>query len=143
MTQFSRSPELIQNFAHRVAILTLELGGAPGKAQLRTLLDVSKPSNNVDQLPLRRQADEKAHVERILEECGGSYDEAAARLGISRSTLWRRLKAKREAVTAKLKTLMTGTRWAAPSPHRSTPGETAARLDCSGVHLQKSAVASF
>jgi propionate catabolism operon transcriptional regulator len=88
----------LQNFAHRVAILTLELGGAPGKSQLRTLIDFSSPSLRTDDLSLRRKQEDFAHIERMLRECGGSYDATAQRLGISRSTLWRRLKNGRDLV---------------------------------------------
>jgi propionate catabolism operon transcriptional regulator len=31
-------------------------------------------------------------VERVLEECGGDQGEAARRLGIGRTTLWRKLR---------------------------------------------------
>lgn len=34
---------------------------------------------------------ESAHIRRIVEECGGNYGEASRRLGISRTTLWRKL----------------------------------------------------
>ena len=36
---------------------------------------------------------ETAHIRSALEECGGNVAEASRRLGVSRSTLWRRLKA--------------------------------------------------
>ena len=36
---------------------------------------------------------ESAHIRSALEECGGNVAEASRRLGVSRSTLWRRLKA--------------------------------------------------
>ena len=35
---------------------------------------------------------ESAHILKALEECGGNVAEASRRLGVSRSTLWRRLK---------------------------------------------------
>ncbi|MBX7196464.1 MAG: sigma-54 dependent transcriptional regulator [Sandaracinaceae bacterium] len=36
---------------------------------------------------------ERAHIERVLEACGGSQSEAARVLGIARNTLWRKLRA--------------------------------------------------
>ena len=46
-------------------------------------------------MPLRvsRQASEAAHIRAVLGDCGGSVQLAAERLGVSRSTLWRRLRA--------------------------------------------------
>jgi propionate catabolism operon transcriptional regulator len=38
-----------------------------------------------------RDAHDKAVIRRVLEECGGNQTEAARRLGIGRSTLWRKL----------------------------------------------------
>jgi propionate catabolism operon transcriptional regulator len=45
--------------------------------------------------PLRatRRASEAAHIRAVLGACGGSVQLAAERLGVSRSTLWRRLRA--------------------------------------------------
>ncbi|HBO69379.1 MAG TPA: propionate catabolism operon regulatory protein PrpR, partial [Deltaproteobacteria bacterium] len=37
------------------------------------------------------KATEAMHIERVVSECGGNHVEAAKRLGISRTTLWRRL----------------------------------------------------
>ncbi|WP_433770451.1 propionate catabolism operon regulatory protein PrpR [Pseudomonas putida] len=39
------------------------------------------------------KATEVAHVRQVVEACNGDMDEAARRLGISRTTLWRRLRA--------------------------------------------------
>ncbi|MNR50688.1 DNA-binding transcriptional regulator DhaR [compost metagenome] len=41
------------------------------------------------------KASEVTHVRQVLEACNGDMDEAARRLGISRTTLWRRLRAGR------------------------------------------------
>ena len=83
----------LQNFAHRVAILVLETGGAPTKRQLAELIDLDTSSDENDTLPAKRRSAELAHITQVLRDAGGSYEEAAARLGISRSTLWRRLRA--------------------------------------------------
>ena len=37
-----------------------------------------------------RAAAEREEIERVLAECGGRVGEAAKRLGISRTTLWKR-----------------------------------------------------
>ncbi len=42
--------------------------------------------------PLRLADVEREHVLRVLERCGGSQPEAAALLGIGRTTLWRKLR---------------------------------------------------
>jgi propionate catabolism operon transcriptional regulator len=39
----------------------------------------------------QRQAQELAHLKRVVEECGGNVSEAARRLGIGRSTVYRKL----------------------------------------------------
>ncbi|MNE93178.1 DNA-binding transcriptional regulator DhaR [compost metagenome] len=41
------------------------------------------------------KASEVAHVRQVLDSCDGDMDEAARRLGISRTTLWRRLRSDR------------------------------------------------
>ncbi|MNF10723.1 Bacterial regulatory protein, Fis family [compost metagenome] len=38
------------------------------------------------------KAAEAAHARQVLETCAGDMEEAARCLGVSRSTLWRRLK---------------------------------------------------
>ncbi|MBI5576350.1 MAG: propionate catabolism operon regulatory protein PrpR [Deltaproteobacteria bacterium] len=43
------------------------------------------------QLKTISKANEAMHIERVLAECGGNYAETARKLGISRTTLWRRL----------------------------------------------------
>jgi propionate catabolism operon transcriptional regulator len=42
-----------------------------------------------------REAQERAHVRRVLEACDGDAAEAARRLGIGRSTLYRKLGGRR------------------------------------------------
>jgi propionate catabolism operon transcriptional regulator len=87
----------LQNFAHRVAVCALEAGGAPTAAQLLGLIDLSPVGGAAenDGLSGRRKIDELAQIQRVLKACNGSYEAAATRLGISRTTLWRRLRAGR------------------------------------------------
>jgi propionate catabolism operon transcriptional regulator len=44
-----------------------------------------------------RDAQERAHIMRVVDECGGNQTAAAKRLGIGRATLWRKLNGRREA----------------------------------------------
>jgi propionate catabolism operon transcriptional regulator len=41
-----------------------------------------------------RDLQEQAVIRRVLEECGGNQTEAARRLRVARSTLWRKLNAR-------------------------------------------------
>ncbi|OGP35712.1 MAG: hypothetical protein A2X88_06530 [Deltaproteobacteria bacterium GWC2_65_14] len=47
--------------------------------------------NDTSLLKSVSKATEAMHIERVVSECGGNYNEAAKKLGISRTTLWRRL----------------------------------------------------
>jgi propionate catabolism operon transcriptional regulator len=47
-----------------------------------------------------RQREERAHIARVLRECGGNQSEAARRLGIGRTTLWRKLRDESETPPA-------------------------------------------
>ncbi|WP_332455054.1 helix-turn-helix domain-containing protein, partial [Alcaligenes faecalis] len=40
----------------------------------------------------QQERSEQEHLAKVLEECGGNRALAAQRLGISRSTLWRKLR---------------------------------------------------
>lgn len=82
----------LQNFAHRVALSALETGAAPGRAQLLAQIDPWPAEAAGDSLPERQKHGEMAHIRRVLKACEGSHEAAAARLGISRTTLWRRLR---------------------------------------------------
>lgn len=59
-----------------------------------SLCPSSPPSADAPQLDLRSvgKASEIAHARKVLEACNGDMDEAARQLGISRTTLWRRLR---------------------------------------------------
>lgn len=45
-----------------------------------------------DDLRAQRERSEQAYLARVLAQCGGSREQAAAKLGISRTTLWRKLR---------------------------------------------------
>jgi len=73
--------------------------GAVSDTEVRTgtSVDAENPAGLVDQekaTALRQlgRTTEAQHVRRALEACGGNMKRAAAALGISRSTLWRRLR---------------------------------------------------
>jgi propionate catabolism operon transcriptional regulator len=48
--------------------------------------------NDVNPLKSVSKTHELLHIEKTIRECDGNYNEAAKRLGISRTTLWRKLK---------------------------------------------------
>lgn len=96
----------LENLLERVAVYAADLDALP--------LDASRLPDIVPELfeggpqagvagngdgELRRvgEASELAHLARVLQECGGDRAQACRRLGISRTTLWRRLKAARQA----------------------------------------------
>jgi transcriptional regulator, propionate catabolism operon regulatory protein len=67
------------------------------KAPARPSIDAKDPAPHSGEpagTTLRKlgRSTEERHARRVLEACGGSMKQAAAALGISRSTLWRRLK---------------------------------------------------
>jgi propionate catabolism operon transcriptional regulator len=93
----------LENIVERAILSACELGGNDHERSLQTLfpelfeaIDLTdKPT--VTPLPsanLRSigKATEVAHVRQMLDACNGDMDEAAQRLGISRTTLWRRLR---------------------------------------------------
>lgn len=43
-------------------------------------------------MPVPSREEEEARIRRVLEQCGGNRAEAARRLGMSRTTLWKRLR---------------------------------------------------
>ncbi len=51
----------------------------------------SDKENDTSLLKSVSKATEAMHIEKVVSECGGNHIEAAKRLGISRTTLWRRL----------------------------------------------------
>ncbi len=87
----------LENVLERVAVLFAD--GAISDAQLDLELATALPElfeeapAAAPQPGLRatRQASELAEVERVVAECGGNLSEAARRLGVGRSTLYRKL----------------------------------------------------
>ncbi|MBU2288347.1 MAG: sigma 54-interacting transcriptional regulator, partial [Gammaproteobacteria bacterium] len=92
----------MQNFAQRVALCCLERQGVPSAGELRALIDAPLPEVGapidppaLPTLGEKRAGDELRHIRQVLAECGGSQAEAARRLGISRTTMWRRLRSEK------------------------------------------------
>jgi transcriptional regulator, propionate catabolism operon regulatory protein len=91
----------LENVLERVAVLFAD--GAISDDQLDVELRAALPElfdggvAPVRQPDLRatRQAQELVHVDRVVAECGGNLSEAARKLGVGRSTLYRKLAARR------------------------------------------------
>ncbi|MND51862.1 Propionate catabolism operon regulatory protein [compost metagenome] len=96
----------LENLVERAALSARMLDGGASEGALHTLFpelfegraDDAQPTGAA--LPAQDlrsfgKAREVAHVRQVLEACDGDMDEAARRLGISRTTLWRRLRAGR------------------------------------------------
>ncbi|RJG08928.1 propionate catabolism operon regulatory protein PrpR [Pseudomonas cavernicola] len=93
----------LENIVERMAISAQELeDGDPGRS-LATLfpelfegeqagLPLATAAPAADDLRSLGKAAEAAHARQILDACRGDQDEAARRLGVSRTTLWRRLR---------------------------------------------------
>jgi propionate catabolism operon transcriptional regulator len=86
----------LENVLERVAVLHAGAGGgAIGASDLRAIVPelfvASDAGDGRGRLPSMRRRDERRHIERVLRECGGNQSEAARRLGIGRTTLWRKL----------------------------------------------------
>ncbi len=67
-----------------------EICGEEGAGEVAAGPVASEPPATTD-FRSARDAQEKALIRRVLDECGGNQSEAARRLGIGRSTLWRKL----------------------------------------------------
>ena len=86
----------LENVLER-AVLLWDAGAAASIDMDVFMVDAGHHAGHVDpekDTPLRKlgRATEAQHVRRALQACGGNMQRAAASLGISRSTLWRRLK---------------------------------------------------
>jgi len=84
----------LHNFAQRVAVRCVELAGTPDLAELMALIDhpALPDSAPAASLAAGRSLHEQRHIQQVLADCGGDQGAAAKALGISRTTLWRRLK---------------------------------------------------
>jgi DNA-binding NtrC family response regulator len=58
----------------------------------RTPTPTTEPDAEQASLAQARDAAERAHIERVLAACDMRYQEAARQLGISRTTLWEKIK---------------------------------------------------
>ena len=93
----------LENVIERVAVFFADrdAAGRVGEEELRAVVPELFAGREVpDEAPLAdgaatfrasRDAHDKAVIKRVLEECGGNQTEAARRLGVGRSTLWRKL----------------------------------------------------
>jgi transcriptional regulator, propionate catabolism operon regulatory protein len=86
----------LENVLERLALLA---AGSSPKDELegrlrRVLPELFEPPHGAAGGPSgreQRQAQELAHLRRVVEECGGNVSEAARRLGVGRSTVYRKL----------------------------------------------------
>jgi propionate catabolism operon transcriptional regulator len=91
----------LENVLERVAILFADGAISDDEldlelhAALPELFDGAGPPRPPAGLRDTRLAQEQAHVERVVAECGGNLSEAARRLGVGRSTLYRKLASRR------------------------------------------------
>lgn len=87
----------LHNFAQRVAVRCVELASTPGLDDLMALIDLQaapgapRPAADAT-LANERTHHEIRHIQQVLADCGGDQVAAAKALGISRTTLWRRLR---------------------------------------------------
>ncbi len=93
----------MENVLERVAVLFADVTTAdPMDArQLKLVAPELFQGNETARkgsLKAERQGIEEAQILRALRDCGGNQTEAARRLGIGRTTLWRRLSAQRRSV---------------------------------------------
>jgi len=91
----------LENIAERAAFC-LSTQGHDDEVDLATLFPeffeagaaaaAKRPLAATDNLRSLGKAAETAHARQVLDGCDGDMDEAARRLGVSRSTVWRRVR---------------------------------------------------
>jgi propionate catabolism operon transcriptional regulator len=96
----------LENVMERVAVLLAappsqgeepagDGGREPIERELATVIPElfgHAPRGDGETLRTARRGSEREHVLRILAECGGNHSLAARKLGIGRTTLWRKLR---------------------------------------------------
>jgi DNA-binding NtrC family response regulator len=96
----------LRNVLERAVLLASGAVLGPGDLLFDTTLTAPKPASHTGGLPspsedggLTLAELERRHIERVLREAGGRVAEAAARLGIPRSTLYQKIKVLRIEVS--------------------------------------------
>jgi len=89
----------LENLIERIAMLEPATDAASAEAQLRDLVpeifQEGRAARRDASISAQREETEAQLIRRVLAECNGSQVEASKRLGISRTTLWRKLKRER------------------------------------------------
>ena len=87
----------LENVAERLAMACLSADRAPTRGEIKAMLagmgqmaGVGSPQGRT--LPVARRTLDAEMAQAMLRACAGNHDEAARRLGISRTTLWRKLR---------------------------------------------------
>jgi transcriptional regulator, propionate catabolism operon regulatory protein len=87
----------LENVIERFAVLFADgkalarMGEEDLRAVMPEIVDRRAAAPAREDLRAARASQERAHVERVVAECGGNQAEAARRLGIGRTTLYRKL----------------------------------------------------
>ena len=84
----------LENVVERLAALCGDAAASTSDGELRALVPelLSAPPDHEDaRLASARRRDEEQHIRAVLRECGGNRSAAARRLGVGRTTLWRKL----------------------------------------------------
>lgn len=93
----------LENIVERAAVCAPQLQGNDAHVSLRTLFPelfeheqvtpyAPAPVQSLDDLRHHGKSAEQAHARHVLNSCHGDMNETARRLGVSRTTLWRRLR---------------------------------------------------